>query len=231
MRYSHLFFDLDRTLWDLDKNVLETLTELFDQHKLNEKGIESVDVFWNSYNVHNTALWASWEKGLIQREKIRTERFVSILNDFNINDHPLALKLAMDFLELSPVKTNLMPGAIDLLTHSMDKGHQLAIITNGFNDVQHIKIKCSGLDKYFKHIVTSETAGIQKPNPEIFHYALGLTKGELRNSLMIGDSLTADIQGAMNAGMDHVYFNPHKEQHDYNLQYEVASLDELLQII
>lgn len=231
MRYSHLFFDLDRTLWDLDKNVYETLTELAEMHALKERGIEDVDVFWGSYNVHNTALWASWEKGLINREKIRTERFVKILSDFNIQDDELALQIAKDFLALSPLKTNLMPGALELLDHSVEKGHKLAIITNGFNDVQHIKIKCSGLDKYFKHVITSEGAGIQKPNAEIFMHALGITGGELKDSLMIGDSLTADIEGAINAGMDHVFFNPNKELHDKQVTYEVAALTELLHII
>lgn len=231
MRYSHLFFDLDRTLWDLDRNVSETLKELYVSHKLDERGIPDHRAFWDSYNVHNTALWVSWEKGLITRDKIRTDRFVNILRDFQIEDYALARKIAEDFLAISPLKTHLMPGTEHLLQHAIDRGHRIAIITNGFNDVQQIKIKASGLDRYFKDVITSEAAGIQKPHAEIFLYALHHTKGMVQNSVMIGDSLTADIQGAMNAGMDHVFFNPSKEKHDYKVTHEVAELSELYNII
>jgi putative hydrolase of the HAD superfamily len=231
LSYNHLFFDLDRTLWDLDKNVYETLLELIDLYNLEEKGVPGITEFHDSYNLHNNALWSAWEKGETTRDKIRRERFIKILGDFNIDDEKLALKIAADFLSISPYKTNLVDGAKELLDHAVGAGVKLAIITNGFEDVQHVKMRSSGLDKYFKTVITSESAGIQKPNPEIFYHALKVTGASLTRSLMIGDSLSADIQGAMNAGMPHVYYNPTAEIHDMKIDHEIRDLREIRAIL
>lgn len=230
-RYSHLFFDLDRTLWDLDANVFETLGELYSGFKLNERGVDSVQKLWDSYHIHNNALWASWEKGLIDRDKLRNERFVNILNSFNIPDKQLALDIAESFLKISPTKTKLIDGAESMLQDFHENGYKMAIITNGFEDVQHTKIKCSGLGRFFPEVITSERAGYQKPLPEIFEFALKLTDGKTESSIMIGDSLSADMVGARNAGIDHVYFNYYKEDHDSAVTYEITSLTELEPIV
>jgi putative hydrolase of the HAD superfamily len=230
LHYKHLFFDLDRTLWDMERNANETLSDLFDQFGLKERGIESSSVFIEHYNHYNDLLWDRYRRKLIDKATLRALRFRQTLAHFDIHDKKLSHQFDIAYLEQAPLKNNLIPGAVALLEELKDL-YQIHIITNGFQEVQHNKINNSGLSRYLKTIITSEDCGYTKPDYRIFTHALKLTGGESGNSLMIGDDLNVDITGARDAGWHQVYFNPQGNQHSEKVTYEIKELKELIQIL
>lgn len=229
-RYRHIFFDLDRTLWDFDKNSTTVLGELFSDFRLSELGITSQDEFIAQYLAINEALWVAYRKGEIMKRQLRKQRFTESLSRFNITDNSLGEKLDRAYLSRCPVQTALLPHAIELLQHLVDR-YTLHIVTNGFTEVQYLKLKSAGLRKFFKVVLTSEKARTRKPDPEMFHLAMRLAKAEPSESLMIGDDLEIDILGARNAGMDQVYYNPAGIEHKEDLTMEVKSHAELMALL
>lgn len=229
-KYKHLFIDLDKTLWDFDANALITLGELFDTYQLKEKGIATFDCFLTYYKAYNHALWAKYRLGEINKEFLSFERFNGSLKNFGINDSDLAKTIASEYIRISPTKTKLYPNAIEVIAE-LSKKYRLHILTNGFSEVQFVKVENSGLAPYFDTIITSEMAGMQKPNPEIFQFALNKTTAKMEETLMIGDDLEADILGAQNIGIDQVYVNFEKKSHSETPLYEVNSLLEILEIL
>ncbi len=121
-------------------------------------------------------------------------------------------------------------GTMEVLQYLHIK-YSLHLITNGFEEVQHIKIREADIGKYFKTITTSEEAGVKKPDKQIFEYALEKAQAKISESLMIGDTLEVDIQGARNVGMDQVYYNPLKMDHTQAVSYEIGHLIELMEIL
>lgn len=230
MRYEHIFFDLDRTLWDFETNSYETLSELSIKHKLLDKGITSVDDFINHYLQINEQMWDDYRKGLIDKHTLRYQRFQNTLLKFKIDDSALSEAIGNDYVAYSPLKTNLFPYTIEVLKYLNEKYH-LHIITNGFEEVQHIKIKNCRIEKYFKHIITSERAGFKKPDVRIFQYAMNLANTNSTYCLMIGDSLEADIIGARDCGMHQVFFNPKAEKHLEEITYEIRNLNALMDFL
>lgn len=230
MSYTTIFFDLDRTLWDFETNSHETISELSEKHKLLEKGVESVSHFITEYLQINEQLWDDYRKGLIDKNTLRYDRFYRTLLKFNIDDKPLSQAIGNDYVDISPLKTGLFPHTKEVLGYLNNK-YKLHIITNGFEEVQHVKIKNCGIEKYFDQVITSERAGYKKPDVRIFEYSLETVNANAESSLMIGDSLEADIIGARNAGMHQVFFNPQKETHSEKITYEINSLNELLNFL
>lgn len=228
-RYAHLFFDLDHTLWDFRANSREALRELVEAHGLLARGLPDAEAFIGAYEEINAALWAEHGAGRMPKEVLRVLRFRTALQRFGIADGRLAGRLAEGYLELSPRKTALMPGARELLDAVKDR-HRLHIITNGFEEVQRVKLACSGLDGLFDVVVTSERAGAAKPQPAIFHHALRLAKADPEQSLMIGDSVEADMHGARMAGLDHVHYHAETEP-DPDATLRVAHHDELRRLL
>lgn len=228
--YQHLFFDLDHTLWDFDANARETLTSLYKDLQLEQRGIHDFDLFYNNYLVHNDKLWERYRKGFIKQNELRVKRMWLALLDFKIADEALAKKMSEDFLEMLPTRTILFPHAIELLQYLQDKKYQLHLITNGFETVQHSKLKYSGLAPFFKEVITSEGSNSLKPNKEIFDYAFKRTQATPDTSIMIGDTIDVDIAGAINAGMDQVYVNHVGNKEQVNSTYTVTSLKQLLDI-
>jgi len=157
--------------------------------------------------VHNEILWDRFRKGFITRNDLRTKRFSRTLLDFKIGDDKLSHALGTQFLEILPYKTALFPNTKEVLEYLAAKNYPIHMITNGFEATQLIKMKCSGIDHFFTHVVTSEAAGSLKPYREIFDYAINLAGATAESSIMIGDALNIDIIGAHNVGMDQVYFN------------------------
>lgn len=229
-RYRHLFFDLDRTLWDMERNAHETLAELFHRYGLQHKGIESAELFIGNYNRYNDLLWDRYRRKLIDKATLRALRFKQSLAHFGVHDAELAEQFDRDYISEAPKKTNLIPGAIELL-ESLKDDYRLHIITNGFPEVQHHKIAHSGLQPYLDIIITSEGCGYSKPDPRIFKYALRKAKASPAESLMIGDDLQVDIVGAREAGWDQVFFNPAKGEHEEEVTYEIGELGEMLGIL
>ena len=130
------------------------------------------------------------------------------LVDYKITDEPLSKQMSERYLEILPTKTHLFPHCVEILHYLQDKSYPMHLITNGFETTQHLKIKNSKIDGFFKEVITSEQAGIMKPHAAIFEYALTKTNASAQTSIMIGDTLEVDILGANNAGIDSAYFNP-----------------------
>jgi len=227
--YKHLFFDLDHTLWDFEKNSELTMKELYAEYELAKIGIEDFDAFYNQYSYHNDRLWERFRKGFIKRDELRWKRMWLTLLDFKIGNSVLAHELSTAYLEVLPTKGLLIPHAKELLEHCKER-YVMHMITNGFEKTQWLKLQYSGISGYFTEIITSEKSNCLKPNREIFDYALRATGAEADNSIMIGDALEIDIMGALNAGWDQVYFNPAKATHERKPTYEVCHLKELMEI-
>ena len=227
MKYKHLFFDLDHTLWDFDANARHTLHQLHVDLKLPEKGIHDFDLFYRNYLVHNENLWAKYRNGQIKQEELRLKRMWLALLDFKIADEALARQMNELFLQLLPTRTILFPDTIEVLQYLRDKGYGLHLITNGFEETQHSKLKSSGLDEFFKVVVTSECSNSLKPQKEIFEYALHQTGAKVEESLMIGDTIDVDVTGALLVGMDAVHVNYNKTEQEVEPTYTIYHLKEL----
>lgn len=230
MKYKHLFFDLDHTLWDFDANAKATLQQLHFDLKLVDKGIHDFDLFHKNYLLHNEKLWARYRNGQIRQDELRIKRMWLTLLDFKIADEDLTRQLSELFLQLLPTRTILFPDTLEVLQYLTSKGYQLHLITNGFETTQHAKLKHSGLHNFFKVVITSEGSNSLKPQKEIFDFALQKTGAKLEESIMIGDTLDVDILGAMNAGMDQVHVNFNNSPQDLTPTYSVSSLKELKEI-
>ena len=224
--YRHLFFDLDNTLWDFETNSAEVLGDLYERHALSRFGIPSAQVFIETYKVRNQMMWEQYRLGKIDKASLRNDRFRLTFWDLGLDAELAPRQLAEDYIAESPRKNRLFPGATETLNYLAGK-YSLHIITNGFQEVQHIKMKASGIDHLFDEVIISELTGYKKPDVNIFYYALDKTGAAAEESLMIGDGLEVDILGARNAGWDTVYFNPEKSAHNSLTTYEIHHLEEL----
>lgn len=227
MKYRHLFFDLDHTLWDFEANSRSTLLDLFENLGLEARGVNDFELFYRNYLDHNEKLWERYRNGFIKQSDLRVKRMRLALLDFKIADETLAQAMSERFLELLPTRTILFPYTKEILDYLSAKQYRLHLITNGFENVQHSKLKYSGLAGYFNAVITSEGSNSLKPNKEIFDYAFEQTGAEPGNSIMLGDSIDVDIKGGMNAGMDTVFINHLGITTDVNPTYTVRNLREL----
>lgn len=225
-KYKHIFFDLDHTLWDFETNSIETLAELFIELELEKHGVPSFEEFHQTYLPINSQYWARYHHKLMPKEELRIGRFAETLRRFKVDNIELAKTLAHLYTERSPFKTALFPDAIATLEYLSLK-YRLHMITNGFSEVQDVKIRESKLEVYFHHVFVSERVGHQKPEAGIFLYALETTGANVNESLMIGDNMATDIMGAKSVGMDQVFFNPHHKKTRDKATYEIATLSEL----
>ena len=207
MKYKHLFFDLDHTLWDFEANSRQTLGELYNRLELRNRGVNDFELFHKNYLAHNDKLWDRYRKGFIKVDELRWKRMWLALLDFRIADEPLAREMGVLFLELLPTRKLLFPHTTEILDYLTEKKYRLHLITNGFEKTQHGKLKSSGLDKYFIEVITSEGSNSLKPHREIFEYAFRKTGAAPEESIMIGDTVDVDILGAINAGIDQVHVN------------------------
>lgn len=230
MKYQHLFFDLDHTLWDFEANARQTLLELHESMQLGIRGIDDFDLFHKIYLAHNEKLWDRYRNGLIKQDELRLKRMSLSLLDFKIADESLSQEMSIRFLDLLPTRTILFPYTKEILLYLVEKGYNLHLITNGFEKTQHSKLHHSGLSKFFKEIITSETSNSLKPNKEIFEFAFRKTGALPINSIMIGDSIEVDIKGAINAGIDQVFVNYQQIVADIKPTYTVITLKELEEI-
>jgi len=231
MKYKHIFFDLDHTLWDFDSNARATLQQLHIDLKLVDKGIHDFDLFYKNYLDHNERLWARYRNGYIKQEELRIKRMWLTLLDFKIADEDLARELSELFLQLLPTRTIIFPDTKEVLQYLADKGYSLHLITNGFELTQHSKLKSSGLNHFFKYVITSEGSNSLKPQKQIFDYALHKTGASVDESLMIGDSIEVDIAGAIAAGMDQVHVNYNGTEQSLIPTYTVTELKQLKEFL
>ena len=228
--YKHLFFDLDHTLWDFDKNSEATLRRLYVEFDLAGRGIPNFDAMYKCYMVHNDKLWERYRNGYIKRDELRWKRMWLMLLDFKVADTTLAHEIGTAYLELLPTQSLLVPHAKEVLDHCKGR-YEMHLITNGFETTQRLKLQYSGIARYFTHLITSERCNSMKPHKDIFEYALKIANANLDESIMIGDAIDIDIMGAINYGMDSIYYNPGKVVHARKPTYEIGHLEELMRIL
>lgn len=203
---QHLFFDLDHTLWDFDKNSALTFNKIFQDHNI-EINLQD---FLAVYVPINLQYWKLYREEKIDKASLRFAR----LNDafralsFSISKE-LIDTLSEDYIRYLSSFNHLFEGTLEILEY-LDSKYNLHIITNGFKEVQHGKLEQSGISSYFLTVTNSEMVGVKKPNRKIFDHALSIAQAHVEDSLMIGDNLEADILGAKNIGMDSICFNYHK---------------------
>lgn len=226
-KYQYLFFDLDHTLWDFEANARKTLVHLYEDLSLSSRGIGEFERFYQQYIIHNDKLWERYRNGFIKVDELRWKRMWHTLLDFKVADEKLARQMSQDFIELLPTRNELFPHTIELLQYLHGKGYQMHLITNGFEETQHNKIKYSGLDGFFGKVITSEGSNSLKPHREIFDYAFKVTGASPEKSIMIGDNIEVDILGARNAGMDQVFVNHLSDEPSAESTYTVYSLKQL----
>lgn len=225
--YTHLFFDLDHTLWDTDRNAEESLKELFKELNLEGSGIPDFDSFHSCYRTHNERLWGLYADNKVGRDAVRVHRFLHTLSDFGIEDDSLAGRLADEFVSRTPYRKHLIPGAVPLLELLAGK-FSLSIITNGFKEAQYIKLKSSGIDHFFDHVFISEEVGVHKPDPRIFQHAMRTAgAADPESCVMIGDTFLTDVCGAVNAGITGVHFDPKGTQVHAAPVITIRKLEEL----
>jgi YjjG family noncanonical pyrimidine nucleotidase len=229
-KYKVVFFDLDHTLWDFESNSCSTLQELFLTYNLENIGIPDCTLFQQQFRKINTELWDLYDRGLITSEVIRKERFKQILEHFGLSDAALCEKLSQDYLYSCPKKSGLLPYAIETLDY-LKTNYKMTVVTNGFDEIQSLKMQSGNLTSYFDHVVTSQSAGHRKPAKEIFDYAMKINAVGPDEVVMIGDNLVADIGGAIKSSIDAVFFNPDRIAHEVDVKHEINCLSELQRIL
>lgn len=218
---KHIFFDLDHTLWDFETNSDIAFETVFKKHQVKA----DLQKFLNYYRGINEQYWKLYREEKITKEELRLGRlkdtFVKIKQTVNLQ---LLESLSVDYINVLPYNNQLFTGTHEILEH-LYVNYKLHIITNGFNEVQYKKMENSGLTKYFDKIITSEDAGVKKPNPIIFEYALAMTKASSLESVMIGDNWEADIMGAKDAGLDVIFCNYNAQPVSENIKSVTNLID------
>ncbi len=227
--YRHLFFDLDNTFWDVDQNQRAAQQELYASFEMG-RFFPDFDTYYGRFRRINDRLWNLYRDGIVDRRTLRNQRFSELLASAGVDDGALSEQMSDDYLRIVPSYNALLPHSIESLDDLQRKGYAMSLITNGFNEVQFHKVEQSGLAGYFQRIVTSEFAGVNKPNPGIFEYALRKAGVKAAESAMIGDDAYNDVYGAGAVGMDTVFYNPHGLACEQQPTYEIRSLLELAPI-
>jgi len=187
-------------------------------------------LFIETFYKVNEDLWLQYRDGIITKEYLSSSRFIQVYKHLGIDVVSMAEEMAQYYIVQSPQKNKLFPNTIEVLSYLKSRNYKLYLLTNGFLEVQKVKIKTSNIEPYFDGMITSEEAGYQKPDSRIFEYALRNTGGQKTNCIMIGDDLDNDILGAQNFGMDTIFFNPLKITHTSNPTYEINNLIELIKL-
>lgn len=217
-----VFFDLDHTLWDFDRNSGLAFQRVFNTHKITLPLPE----FLSQYEPINLSYWKEFREERITKEELRRGRLTTTFEIFKLQYSLEVIdSLANSYIKELPGDNHLFSGALEILDYLSER-YQLHIITNGFKDVQDLKLQNSGIKKYFKSVTTSEDVGLKKPHPAVFNTALKKVSALPERSIMIGDSFEADIIGARNVGMHTLFFNYRNE----SVSSLDASVHDLLEI-
>ncbi|WCO02334.1 YjjG family noncanonical pyrimidine nucleotidase [Psychroserpens ponticola] len=218
---KHVFFDLDHTLWDFDKNSALTFDKIFELHQLN---IDK-NQFLSRYEPINLNYWKLYREEKIDKSNLRYKRLKDTFDaiEFEVSDDTIN-QLSEDYITYLTSFNHLFEGTFELLEH-LTKHYQLHIITNGFDEAQQKKMDNANISQYFETVTNSEIAGVKKPNPIIFEYALNSAKAKPHESIMIGDNIEADILGALEMGFDAILFNYHNHKADVQIKQVTSLLD------
>ncbi len=208
-KIKHVFFDLDHTLWDFDKNSGLTFEKIFSLNNINVK----LDNFLPVYEPINLNYWKLYREEKVTKSALRYGRLKEAFDEIEIRvDDDMIHHLSETYIEYLTTFNHLFEGTFEILEYLQDK-YQLHIITNGFEEAQERKMKSATIRSYFKTITNSEMVGVKKPNPKIFNFALDIANADPKESIMIGDSIEADIEGADKIGMDTIHFD-YKDLHN-----------------
>lgn len=224
---KHIFFDLDRTLWDFESNSREALKEMFQALNLGKGGKVEEGFFVDRYLFHNDHLWDLYRADKVTKGRLRKERFRRSLADIGIEDSSIVNQASVVYVEICPKKTLLVDGAMDIV-EALHGRYQLQILTNGFQEAQSTKMEVTGLAPFFEHVITSERASSRKPQPRIYEVAQNITGAKAEESLMIGDSLDIDVRGALSAGWKAIHYNCDGREHELTSVNRLADLRALL---
>ncbi len=222
-----IFFDLDHTIWDFDRNARETLHDLYGKYQFAAlTGIDSSDSFIETYTANNHRLWDLYHYGKIDKATLRKARFEDTFSQLGLSPTLFPWTFEEEYLAICPTKTNLFPHAHETLAYLSSK-YRLHLISNGFKEACEMKLEQSKLSPYFQTIVISENVGVNKPDPAIFHYALKNGAASVHTSVMIGDNLDADVRGAQNVGIEAIYFNAIGAERPTDIKHMIVDLKEL----
>jgi putative hydrolase of the HAD superfamily len=210
---KHVFFDLDHTLWDFDKNSGLTFERIF---KLNKIEVQ-LDSFLEVYEPINLKYWKLYREERVTKPALRYGRLREAFDAINVSiEDNMINHLAVAYIDHLTTFNHLFDGAVQILRY-LQNNYELHIITNGFEEAQERKMINANIKHYFKSVTNSEMVGVKKPNPKIFNFALNSAKADPGESIMIGDSLEADIEGADKIGMDTIHFD-YKDLHNHNFK-------------
>jgi putative hydrolase of the HAD superfamily len=203
------------------------LHELYHTYQLRDLGLHSPDHFIEVYTKNNHQLWADYHVGKITKQKLRETRFSKTFLDLGLSPELIPERFEDDYVTICPSKTNLFPKAHETLYYLKER-YSLHLISNGFKESTEQKVNNNGLNIYFENVVISEVVGFNKPDKAIFNHALTLANAGIAESIMIGDSIEADIRGAQDYGMKAIYFNPERKEKPEDVQQEINCLSELI---
>jgi len=227
-KYQHIFFDLDHTIWDFERNSNETLQELHQQYL--DEAIVPLNKFLEVFHRINAQLWHLHDTLQITAQELRESRFQLIFAEFDFHHSQLAQLFAEAYLAQTPQKPHLLPKAKETIAYLHAK-YPLHIITNGFPEIQRTKMQSGGILHFFQEIVTSQEAGCKKPDKGIFSYLIKKLHSSASDCIMIGDNPLTDIVGARDAGIDTIFYNPKHQPAPTHTNYEIKCLGELINIL
>ena len=229
-KYKNIFLDFDDTLIDTQGFATKCLKELFEEYSLNEYFI-SEDSFLKIYHTHTKKLWEDYALGTIDKETLLKQRFEKPFAHVPQIIGEFTTELNKRFIEKVVHIDILIEGAEDLLFYLKNKNYKIIMLSNGFTEMQHKKIGSVGWDDYFDFVILSDEIGVNKPNPIIFQKALETSLSNVEESIMIGDSYLADVQGAMGVNLDQIWYNPLQQKASKRPTYTVSKLAEIITIL
>ena len=235
-KYSHIFFDIDNTLWDFERNSHLAMQAAFNNLITDDEVL--FDTFFTTYSKHNKLLWEGYRNRQITKKELKIKRFELTFNELNIKQTD-PIEMNECYLTEMPWQKHLNNGVVELLEYLKQKRYYLSIITNGFYKAQAQKIETSGISEFFSSMFVSENVKTPKPGTEIFETAVKSTNAKKSNSIMIGDDWEVDILGACNYGIDSIYYQPgycgkvkpENEEKGKSTIYFINNFDEVKEIL
>lgn len=224
---EHIFFDLDHTLWDFERNSDLAFQKVFDKQSITI----DLNIFLKAYKPINFEYWRLYREEKVTKSELRYQRLKKTFDavNYSIPDELINL-IAIEYIDFLPHFNYVFSNTFEILDYLKGK-YQLHIITNGFEEIQTKKMESSNLSPYFDKVITSESVGVKKPNPKVFQYALQLANANKENSIMIGDSIEADVLGAISIGMKAIHCNFEHKKIEHKNFHSITSLLELKQYL
>ena len=219
-KYTHIFFDLDNTLWDFETNSRNAMHFIFNQYKLDK--VCDFNLFFETYSRHNDALWESYRNKEVVKKELTRQRFQNTFTELGMNGVD-ANDMNNRYLAEMPNQKLLNEGVTKILSYLKKKRYHLNIITNGFKEVQRKKVETSGLKPFFDKIFISEEIKSPKPEHDIFEYSIKSSNAKKNNSIMVGDDWDVDVLGAVNYGIDAVHYQRSHQENLTDVSYLINS--------